>query len=225
MSKESIIGKIEKLLAIANDGAASEGEVQNALAMVQKLMAKHALEEGDLKFSKKTKPVIYTTVDVPRAYAWYQKQAMKLIADNFRVFVFYGKSEKNYYGIYGFEEDSLIAKQVMEFVGKNIEKHLRIYVRDQRREVSQAEKNDWTRGFLGGLREVLTNQVHKHGWALVVQTPKEVMDHVNDIGTFRQSKKTPRIGLEGNSGAILAGYQAGKETQLYNQIDQKKKSK
>ncbi len=47
--EEKIIDKIKKLLALANNSAASEGERENALRMAHNLLVKHNLEMKDLQ--------------------------------------------------------------------------------------------------------------------------------------------------------------------------------
>jgi len=48
MTEERIIDKIRKLLALANNEAATEGERDNALRMAYNLIAKHNLEMSDI---------------------------------------------------------------------------------------------------------------------------------------------------------------------------------
>ncbi len=45
---DKIKSRIRKLLCLANDQSAAEGEIENALNFARKLMDKHHLEEGDL---------------------------------------------------------------------------------------------------------------------------------------------------------------------------------
>lgn len=49
--KEQVLEKIRKLLALADDAGASEGEVENALKMAQRLMIKHQIEEDEIEIS------------------------------------------------------------------------------------------------------------------------------------------------------------------------------
>lgn len=49
--KESVLEKIRKLLALAEDKSASTGEVENALKMAQRLMIKHNIEESEIELS------------------------------------------------------------------------------------------------------------------------------------------------------------------------------
>lgn len=49
MSEERILERVRKMLALANDLAASEGERDNALRMAHNLLAKHELDMEDVK--------------------------------------------------------------------------------------------------------------------------------------------------------------------------------
>lgn len=48
MTKESIVSKIKKLMAIADDDASSDNEIEVALNVAKKLMDNHHLTEDDL---------------------------------------------------------------------------------------------------------------------------------------------------------------------------------
>ena len=43
--------KIRKMLALANDAGAQEGEIENALKFAQKLMAKFSIDEDEVNLS------------------------------------------------------------------------------------------------------------------------------------------------------------------------------
>ena len=49
MDTERIMGRVRRLLAIANDPAASDNEQRIALEQAQRLMNKHAIEEWQLE--------------------------------------------------------------------------------------------------------------------------------------------------------------------------------
>lgn len=53
MTHAEIISRVQKLLALANDKAASEGEIANALALAHRLMQKHRIEEVELDAASK----------------------------------------------------------------------------------------------------------------------------------------------------------------------------
>lgn len=47
-NRDAVLERIRKMLALANDGAASVGEIENAVKMARELMTKYGVEEGDL---------------------------------------------------------------------------------------------------------------------------------------------------------------------------------
>lgn len=49
MAEEKIINRVKKMMALANDSAASDGERENALRMSYALMAKHNLDMTDVQ--------------------------------------------------------------------------------------------------------------------------------------------------------------------------------
>ena len=50
MTQDQAIEKIKKLLELSSNKAASEGEVQNATAIAQKLMLKFNISDSELSF-------------------------------------------------------------------------------------------------------------------------------------------------------------------------------
>lgn len=50
-NKSKVLDKIRKLLTLAADPNASEGEIENALKFAQTLMMKHEIEQGDVEMS------------------------------------------------------------------------------------------------------------------------------------------------------------------------------
>ena len=48
MDKDTILGKVRKMMALANDDAAHEGEVENALKMARALMTAYGISDEDL---------------------------------------------------------------------------------------------------------------------------------------------------------------------------------
>ena len=58
MSKEDIIKKIQKLLAVSKDKGASENEAMMAADMAQKLLQAHNLSLGEIKNNENVEPDI-----------------------------------------------------------------------------------------------------------------------------------------------------------------------
>jgi hypothetical protein len=58
MTEDKILSRIQKMLALANDLAATEGERDNALRMAYNLMAKHNLDMVTVEARNPTSPVL-----------------------------------------------------------------------------------------------------------------------------------------------------------------------
>lgn len=68
-SREDIIARVQKLLNLAKDSAAAEGEVSNAMAFAKKLMAEYDLSEADLLLKESENQVTLTDVIQVEAFA------------------------------------------------------------------------------------------------------------------------------------------------------------
>lgn len=64
MSAEKIYDKVKKMLALANDAGATEGERDNALRMAYKLLAKHNLHLDDMPADSEPDPRSIQTVTI-----------------------------------------------------------------------------------------------------------------------------------------------------------------
>lgn len=65
MADQRIIDRVRKLMALANDGAASEGEIANAMAFAAKLMDEHHIAEQDINLTTRSdnEPITFGTAD------------------------------------------------------------------------------------------------------------------------------------------------------------------
>jgi Protein of unknown function (DUF2786) len=83
MTEEKIISRIQKMLAIANDARANEGERDNALRMAHNLLAKHNLELGDVEARARDQqdPRIKNTLD-----SWSQAWAKSVFQASAKLF-------------------------------------------------------------------------------------------------------------------------------------------
>jgi hypothetical protein len=91
MSEDKIINRIKKMLALANDLAASEGERDNALRMAYNLMAKHNLDIATVEAhgKKSEEPRIKFDSD---GWSWtWAKQTRNIVADLFFCKYFFGQ--------------------------------------------------------------------------------------------------------------------------------------
>lgn len=81
MSEERVINKIQKLLAVANDGRGNETERDTALRQAHALLLKHNLDMEDIPAAQRTEPRI-----VHAFQTWSQPWARQVIGDVARLF-------------------------------------------------------------------------------------------------------------------------------------------
>jgi hypothetical protein len=106
-TKETILEKVRKLLALANDAGASEGEIENALMFAQKLMMKHSIEQSEVEMC--VNDVNYTDVPNPWVYGESKSFAGSLLniiaKSNACRMIIRGSGDSKYYTLVGFKED------------------------------------------------------------------------------------------------------------------------
>ncbi len=80
MSKEEILKKIQKLLAMSTANGASENEAMMAAQKVQELLKEHNLSLGDIKDNEQIEPINQDTFDVERDIwkSWIRATTAKL---------------------------------------------------------------------------------------------------------------------------------------------------
>lgn len=106
-AKETILEKVRKLLALANDASASEGEIENALMFAQKLMLKHSIEQSEVEMS--VNDVNYTDIPNPFVYGESKSYAGSLLGiiarSNACRMIIRGSGDSKYYTLVGFKDD------------------------------------------------------------------------------------------------------------------------
>ena len=83
MTKEDILSKVKKLLAVA-EGSNYEQEAQNAMLKAQEFILKHNLTIEDIEFKEDKKEVVDESAAESGRMSWYWKRIMVIIGDNFR---------------------------------------------------------------------------------------------------------------------------------------------
>lgn len=139
--ESSIVEKIQKMLATANDKAASESEAQTALLMAQKLMAKHGLEMTDVEAhadSEQKKEIVKDFTEAQKT-EWWQGRLANVIADNFKCFIYvsrYGGSQRIIF--VGLKQDAEIAKTVYMFAASILPHLAKKYLKDRKKQAEKA---------------------------------------------------------------------------------------
>lgn len=209
-SEESMVRKIEGLLATSRDSAASEEEAQSALVLAQKLMMKYDIDEGRFAEEKEFEGDTIIVTDY-KTLAWWEKRLGTLVAKNFRSKMFI---ENHMHGgiwrivFFGEKKDLEIAKEVYEVGRESFNYFTKRYYKNYYKENPDLErshattremKKSYQLGFLMGLDEKFKSQVASmlDEFGIMVLNDEEVENAFNEygegVGMKTQQNKTPSI--------------------------------
>lgn len=181
MSTEQIIEKVAKLLKLSKDKGATDAEAMSALAMAQKLMAKHNIEASDLEVIEEEQPIIRVYCE-HKWNAGFRQQLGAIISANYRCKCYISGGIVVFLG---HKEDAWIAKQAFEFAYRFIYKRGNQEYERVKKEGYDGSGvfNSYAIGFLKGLNEVLAAQSK----ALMIVVPQDVIDEYSNI-SFRKGR-------------------------------------
>lgn len=215
MENERVLEKVKKLLALANDRGATEGESQTALLMAQKIMAENNLTIKDVEANDKPREVIFEQTAKTSRLPWWHKSLANILSNNFKCECVttrhHGVGGYSYVRFIGHPEDAEICKTVYQFaVGKIShlsDKYSTSYKKYQNPNANKAGiKNDYIRGYLNGVKSKFAEQVSRNNWGLVVVCDPDVTDALNSIEHLHHTKTTLNINSEGSQRAYKDGY-------------------
>lgn len=211
---DKMIEKISNLLDLANNNP-NEHEALAAALKAQELMAKYHIELADLDHDAGIEIVEESCrVDVSGPSKWKVKLA-NIIAENFCCKVYhreersiFSRTSRNYVVFYGYEHDAKIAKEVFTFLfntGIKLARH-EYYEAKKAGKYTKYVMNTYFMGFCDGIGEVLAKQCT----ALMVVTPKEVIDSYNEMSQGFKVQKS-RVTIGSDSGIYERGIRDGKD--------------
>ena len=202
------MSKIKGLFAVIEDGA-NEAEVQNAIMLAQRLMAKYNIEKAELSNSTiSVSDVISFEIAGPTtSIRWYKKTLASIIADNFKTKVYI--SRKNINGkeyrvitLMGLEGDCILTQEVylstminMLRLGKNnVDKaYETTYKNHERsRKITNTLLDSYYFGFTKGLKEAFEEQAKSFEgseYAIAIQTPTVVVEKWDEFSTSLRTVK------------------------------------
>lgn len=232
--EDRILDRIRKMLALANDQAASEGERDNALRMAQNLLLKYNLTQQDLDAHEREK------VD-PRGKYMGEGWSM-LWAKRIRMHIAYLFMCKYYYGrkinatkcahyFVGRESNATTAMWMSDYVISSILKQARMLYKhnlspESRSFATGAEIALCKR--VNELRATSQQELTSTGSAIVIADLAKTEADLNEAfikaaGTQLTVKKTRDVGV--NNGAFNAGKEYGKNISLNNQVTETRSNK
>ena len=116
MEDNKILEKIRKLFAVTKENGASEGEVENAMKLAQRLMMQHNIDAQELEISPLDigETLIENTYlsNEPKYWIW---QLLQVIADSFSCEVTRKRvpfTGEHFYRLIGLNEDRIIIKEI-----------------------------------------------------------------------------------------------------------------
>lgn len=201
MTKEQVIDKITKLLALANDKP-DENECKVALLMAQKFMMKYHISE-DMLVTEKDRITSYMAFH-PEMKG-YRVDLAVILAPNYRCKTFI---RNGYIFFMGEDSDAKICKAAFEFAYKNIKRDATRKEEEVRNIYGTAKgvHNSFALGYIKGIKSVLDEQSR----ALMVVVPQKVEDEFKvrvTGGDYNGGSKTNTVYRE----YYDEGFQKGRE--------------
>jgi hypothetical protein len=126
MSKEDIIKKIQKLLAVSKDKGASENEAMMAADMAQKLLQAHNLSLGEIKNNENVEPINKESFEVERDVwrGWIRNATAKLYYcttySSFKLDELYRRVKVTVF--VGRESNRIVAKHMSDYFIETVER-------------------------------------------------------------------------------------------------------
>ena len=218
MSKEKLIERIRKLLALTGSDYAEEA--QSALAKAQILMAENDLSMTEIEAATSEEGVTEQDLNLnKKKTADWEKRLVSVVARSFRCIVFYYYIDNgSKIAIVGMPSDVEIAVEAANFALEAATKAWSKYRpklkrkresegRDTTRRTMNELKHDFMKGFRTGVRNALKKNVESH--ALVLVPDPKVQEYRNENGGKSYSYQAAQ---RGDHRVQQQGYDTGHDT-------------
>lgn len=154
MSEDKIINRIKKMLALANDLAATEGERDNALRMAFSTMAKYNIDQATVdKHSTVEQRIDFAN----QSFSWiWAKRVQQMVADLFFCKFYWREKVNNTqvkYHFIGKESNAMTAAVMADWIVKSILKEARVLYKQN--------TSPETRAFATGAADRLAQRIHE----------------------------------------------------------------
>lgn len=196
---EKVLSQVKKLLALAGNNP-SEAEASAAALKAQELIAKYNLTVSEEETIDMSESAFVTGVDKSWKYG-----LADIIDRNFRCRHYWiGRRQVVFFG---YKQDTLVAREVFEFLFKICERNARRECRIsyQKYGTEKGVYFSYTRGFIEGVHQKLAAQCT----ALMIITPKEVHDKYEEHCKEMGAKKRTSSSNDGRKGFSHNHYNQG----------------
>lgn len=221
-NEEKIKEKIRKLLRLSQ--SSNENEAKAAMAKAQELLMQHKLSMADVSGEKSEVKELKTGIYYSRQKDLWRAYLIQAISKNYCVENFIStayRSSRHEICLIGTEMDIQICLDVFKFASQHVEDWFKEYKKEEGWKYSakylNAIKNNYGKGFAGGVNDVLESQreVMQQEWGLVTTSPKEAQDFVNDL---QQIKSKAKLNFCEDALVEYQGYIAGQKIKLNDKI-------
>lgn len=152
MSEEKIIGRVKKMLALANDSGASEGERDNALRMAYNLIAKYNLSMSSIESHGEESRVDESGSF--RGQPWVVSVVSSVAQLFFCKYYFVKKKGMNYdHHFVGKDSNAVTARYMAEFVVTSI------IAQGRKESRAIGESSAWRRSFFMGAADRIRSRI------------------------------------------------------------------
>jgi hypothetical protein len=225
--KTSAIEKIRKLMEFSIENGATEGEIENALKLAQRLMMKHSLEQGDIGMTSldvAETDVTSTWKDgmEAKSFEWH---LLGVIAEphNCRV-IRTGNGSSHYYRILGFQADREAVFMAFQSVLSQVRNLTKTRYKESDRSLSLFKfTTSYHIGFMQGLksklnadREEYLKLEDKDAWGLIiVKKDALIEEYIKENMNIRVSNAK---GIKIDGGAFNQGKADGSQNSSTKQL-------
>ncbi|MBC2143384.1 DUF2786 domain-containing protein [Listeria innocua] len=224
MDNERIIRKVKRLLALAKENKSDE-EGQSAFMLAQRLMLENDINAAEIGDNEDVSDFITeNNITIYKRLFWWERKLARIIADNFRVKMFYNR--ENYSGgiiksaimFYGLDKDLVLAKEMYLLAYEAVIFHSKVYIKSyyedsgekKNRYLTESLKTSYIRGFLEGIEQKFEEQISvlRNEFEILVLTPQKVIDAYKkrSEGFINYNLKIPAAKEDG---AYANGYKKG----------------
>ena len=224
-SNDKIIKKIQGLIKLANDNKDDE-EAKTALLLAQRLSVKHNIDMSLLEEESERK-MVEMSITEPKKRKWYETDLAIVIADNFKVRMYYMRHNggKRSIMFFGYEEDCQLAREIYHLALQSLEymakEHVELFYifegryKEKTAKLTKLVKDSYMKGFIVGLNDSFESQTDEllQEYGLVTLMPVEVEDafrkkEEEEFTGYASSLKSPSQ-VHGDS--YSKGYEEGKD--------------
>ena len=164
-SREWVIDRVRKLMALANDAGAAEGERDNALRMAHNLLTKYNLELSDVGEKEKIEPRdLHSRTYYGRPWARVASGAVAELFFCEYLYVGAGDAKLTRHYFIGRESNATTAMMMAEFIVNSIAREGK-----RRNSLEGTGRNAWYRSFCTGAAYRLVSRVKE----MMKETPPE----------------------------------------------------